>query len=94
VEIGNRLWEEEMCRRRERSAQDLRFEMHRLEREKKLLTEFADLRGRTRTENVNRFREQLEKQCVSILFIITANVFDFSFFLLVLLTVLVAVSGP
>ncbi|XP_008184806.3 trichohyalin-like [Acyrthosiphon pisum] len=63
VEIGNRLWEEEICRRRELSAQDLRSEMHRREREKRLLTEFADLRARTRTENANRFREQLEKQC-------------------------------
>ncbi|XP_022168564.1 trichohyalin-like isoform X2 [Myzus persicae] len=63
VEIGNRLWEEEICRRRERSAQNLRSEMHRREREKRLLTEFADLRRRTRTDNANRFREQLEKQC-------------------------------
>lgn len=67
VDIGNRLWEEEMCRRRERSAEELRLEMLRREREKKLLTEFADLRKRTRTDNANRFREQLEKQCVSIL---------------------------
>lgn len=63
VEIGNRLWEEEICRRREQSAQELQSEMRRCEREKKLLTEFADLRGRMRTENAKRFREQLEKQC-------------------------------
>lgn len=69
VEIGKRLWEEEICRRRELSAQDLRSEMHRREREKRLLTEFSDLRVRKRTENANQFREQLEKQCVSIIFI-------------------------
>ncbi|KAL4107288.1 hypothetical protein QTP88_017655 [Uroleucon formosanum] len=63
VEIGNRLWEEEIFRRRELSAQDFQSEMHRREREKKLLTEFADLRARTRTENASRFREQLQKQC-------------------------------
>ncbi|CAI6361548.1 unnamed protein product [Macrosiphum euphorbiae] len=63
VEIGKRLWEEEICRRRELSAQDLRSEMHRREREKRLLTEFSDLRVRKRTENANQFREQLEKQC-------------------------------
>lgn len=88
VEIGNRLWEEEIFRRRELSAQDFQSEMHRREREKKLLTEFADLRARTRTENASRFREQLQKQCVSIFI----NVFTFSFFFS--LTVLVAVVGP
>ncbi|XP_050055150.1 trichohyalin isoform X3 [Aphis gossypii] len=63
VEIGKKLWEEEICRRREQSEQDLRSEMYRREREKRLLTEFVDLRRRMQFENAKQFREELDKQC-------------------------------
>jgi len=65
VEIGKKLWEEEICRRREQSEQDFRSEMYRREREKRLLAEFVDLRRRMQFENAKQFREQLDKQCVS-----------------------------
>lgn len=69
AEIGNRLWEEEMGRRRERLAQDRRLETERREREKGLLSEFEELCGRTQAEKANRFREELDEQCVSIIMI-------------------------
>ncbi|XP_025208212.1 coiled-coil domain-containing protein 173-like [Melanaphis sacchari] len=63
IDIGKKLWKEEIHRRRERSEQDFQLEMYRREREKKLLTEFVNLRRRLQMENAKQFREQLDKQC-------------------------------
>jgi hypothetical protein len=58
--------------------QDLRSEMYRREREKKLLTEYVDLRRQIQMKNAKQFREQLDKQCVSI-FVNDLTLFFFIF---------------
>lgn len=67
VESGKKLWEEEVVRRQEWSAWDHELETERLGREKKMLSEFAELRRNMQIENAREFRKQLDKQCVSIL---------------------------
>jgi len=52
--------------------------MYRREREKKLLTEYVDLRGQIQMKNAKQFREQLDKQCVSI-FVNDLTLFFFLF---------------
>lgn len=65
VENGNKLWKEERTRQQELLAQDSKWEMERREREKALLAEYAELYSRRQIENANKFRKQLDKQCVS-----------------------------
>lgn len=65
IESGNKLWKEERARRQEQVDQDHWREMERREREKALVTEYAELRMDTRAENARKFRELLDKQCVS-----------------------------
>lgn len=73
VEIGQKLREEEICRRREQSEQDLRSELYRRERDKRLLTEFVDLRRRMQLEKAKQFREELDKQCADKRITLMAN---------------------
>lgn len=65
VESGNKLWKEETSRQQELLAQNHKWEMERREREKGLLVEYAALCSRRQKENANKFRKQLDKQCVS-----------------------------
>lgn len=65
AEDGKRLWAEETARRHGRLARDRELEAERREREKNLLTEFAELRRKSQIETVNRFKAQLDRQCVS-----------------------------
>lgn len=68
VESGNKLWKEESAKRQEQLNQDHRREIERREREKALLAEYAELCRNMRVEDARKFRELLDKQCVSKLF--------------------------
>lgn len=65
IESGNKLWKEEKVKRQDQLNQDYRLEIERREREKMLLAEYAELRKNTRVEDARKFRELLDKQCVS-----------------------------
>lgn len=65
VEDCKRLWAEETARRHGQLARDRELEVERREREKSLLTEFAELRRKSQIETVNRLGAQLDRQCVS-----------------------------
>lgn len=66
MESSKKLWEEEVMRRKELIALDRELEMERREREKGLLTEYAELHRNIKTEKTHEFRRQLDKQCVRI----------------------------
>lgn len=65
IESGKKLWKEEKAKRQEQLNQDHKREVKRRECEKMLLAEYAELRRNTRAEDARRFRELLDKQCVS-----------------------------
>lgn len=67
IESGKKFWKEEVARRQEWLAWDHKLEAERLEREKKLLSEYAELCKNKQIENAVEFRKQLDKQCVSII---------------------------
>lgn len=63
---GRRLWAEEMARRQRQLTRDCEVEAERLEREKRLLTDYVKFCQKKQVETVNQFRAQLDQQCVSI----------------------------
>ncbi|VVC38035.1 Hypothetical protein CINCED_3A011215 [Cinara cedri] len=63
MDDGKRLWVKETARQQRQLAQDHELEAKRLEREKRLLIEFAKLREKTQIETINQIRSQLDQQC-------------------------------
>lgn len=59
------MWKEEKAKRQEQLNQDHKRETERREREKIILAEYVELRRNTQAENARKFRELLDKQCVS-----------------------------